>query len=241
MRKNVDTWERALSIAVGAGLLARGIGGRDERGLSAALGAAFVARGASGYCPVNAALGRGRARDDTREALGGERGVRVRESVTIARAPQDVYRFWRELTNLPSFMSAIDNVELLGAERSRWTTRRTAGVRWQWDAVIINDLEPELIAWQSLPGSDVASAGSVHFKPLSRGGTEVTVVMQYDAPGGKGAAALAALVGQNPVSSLREDLRRLKGILETGELPTSDRQPAGARSASFRLLQSVQS
>lgn len=241
MHKNLESWERALSIAIGAGLLARGIGGRGARGTSVALGAALVARGAAGYCPVNAAIGRGRAVDDTRKALGGDRGVRLSESVTIARSPQDVYGFWRELTNLPSFMSAIDNVELLGAERSRWTTRRTAGVRWQWEAEIINDLEPELIAWRSLPGADVASAGSVHFKPLSRGGTEVTVVMQYEPPGGKGAAALASLVGQNPASSLREDLRRLKGILEARELPTSDRQPSGVRSASFRMIHPVQS
>jgi uncharacterized membrane protein len=111
----------------------------------------------------------------------------------------------------------------------------------RWDAVVINKIQDELIAWKTLAGADVVSAGSVAFKPARRGGTEVTVTMQYDPPGGKAGAAIAWLVGRAPASEVREDLRRVKQHLEAGEIPTTDGQPNGARSRTFRFAEQVAS
>lgn len=225
--RNVDDWERALSIAVGTGLL---VLAARRRQMAATIGGfALIARGASGFCPVNAAVGRGRRRDDTRRALGGSRGVGVRESITIERSAPDVFDFWNDPSNLPRFMQNVERVALRADGRWHWIVRGPAGVPLEWDAEIINEIDSELIAWRSLPGADVASAGSVHFRPRTMTRTEVTVHLQYDPPGGKTGAVLAWLVGKSPAAQLRADLERLKQLLETGELPSTARPSSGDR------------
>jgi uncharacterized membrane protein len=179
--------------------------------------------------PVNAAVGRGRRRDDTRRALGGTRGVGVRESITIERPVQEVFDFWNDPQNLPLFMRNVERVEAREDGRSHWIVRGPAGVPFEWDAEVINEIDGELIAWRSLAGADVASAGSVRFRPRAMARTEVTVALQYDPPGGKAGAMLAWLAGRSPASELRSDLRRLKQLLETGEVATVAGQPTGER------------
>jgi uncharacterized membrane protein len=216
---NVNDLERTASVLAGAALLIGAMRGRTTTARTLA-GAGLVARGLTGYCPVNSVLGRGRTRDDTREALGGDRGVRIEESITIRRAPADLYRFWRQPSNLPQVFSHLCSVEATGPRTSHWVMEGPAGTRFEWDAEIINDVKPELIAWRSLPGSDIASAGSVSFKESVRNGreaTDVTVVMQYDAPGGTAARTVAWLAGMGPEKVVREELARFKESFEFGE------------------------
>jgi uncharacterized membrane protein len=89
-----------------------------------------------------------------------------------------------------------------------------AGMHVEWDAELITEIRPNLLAWKSLPGADVASAGSVVFRPVGPGETELRVRMQYAPPAGRAGAAVARLLGDAPESMLRIDLRRLKSILE---------------------------
>lgn len=99
-------------------------------------------------------------------------------------------------------------------------------MRLEWDAEIYNEKPNELIAWRSLDGN-FTNAGSVHFEPApGERGTVVKVVMNYNAPGGKVSALLAKLFGQEPSQVIEEDLRRLKQILETGDVPTIEGQPS---------------
>ena len=89
-----------------------------------------------------------------------------------------------------------------------------------WDAEIHNEIPDRLIAWRSLPGADVANAGSVHFTPVRGGGrTEVRVVLSYEPPGGRLGAAVAKLFGREPDQQVDEDLRRFKQVMESGEVP----------------------
>lgn len=151
----------------------------------------------------------------------------MREAITINRPIDEVYRFWRQLSNLPSFMSHLERVEELDRTRSRWTARGPAGVTVSWEAHIINEIPNELIGWQSVGNSDVATAGSVHFNPTPHGGTEVWTHLQYDPPGGRLGSWVAWLFGEEPSQQIREDLRRLKSYLETGEVARSQEQPFG--------------
>jgi uncharacterized membrane protein len=99
-------------------------------------------------------------------------------------------------------------------------------MRLEWDAEIYNEKPNELIAWRSLDGN-FTNAGSVHFEPApGERGTLVKVVMNYNAPGGKVSALLAKLFGQEPGQVIEEDLRRLKQILETGEVGRIEGQPS---------------
>lgn len=216
---NVNDFERTASVLAGTALLIGAVRG-GHRTAKTITGAGLVARGLTGYCPVNSMLGRERTRDDTRRALAGGRGVRIEESITIRRAARDLYAFWRQLKNLPQVFSHLCSVEATGPRTSHWVMEGPAGTRFEWDAEIINDIKPELIAWRSLPGSDIASAGSVSFKESVRNGrdaTDVTVVMQYDAPGGAAARTLAWLAGMGPEKVVREELLRFKESFEFGE------------------------
>jgi len=216
MKTNVSNWERWASIALGAALVGVAVKYPRYRSTTATAGAGFLSRGLTGWCPVNAAVGRDTShrRDDTRAALGGARGVRVAESITIRRRPEELYEFWRDLTHLPQFMPHVERVDVLDARRSHWVVPGPAGSHLEWDAEVINEIRPELIAWRSLPGADVASAGSVHFRPVADGVTRLDVVLQYDPPAGQVGATVARLLGDAPETTLRLDLRRLKKMLE---------------------------
>ncbi|MEO8095088.1 MAG: hypothetical protein ABI632_09150, partial [Pseudolysinimonas sp.] len=86
------------------------------------------------------------------------------------------------------------------------------------------DIENRLIAWRSLPGSEVSTAGSVSFSTVRSGrSTQVAVNLQYAPPGGRAGALLARLFGRAPDQTIREELRRMKQLLETGEIAQSGR------------------
>jgi len=188
-------------------------------------------RGATGYCPGYAVAGIDRsASDDTKVALAGEKGTGVEVAFTIAKAHDELYRFWRQLENLPRFMPHLVSVTDLGNNRSHWVAKGIRGRNVEWDAEIINDTPNELIGWRTLSGADVVSAGSVRFKPTGRDETQVHVHMQYDPPAGKLGAAIAWLFGGEPSQTIREDMRRFKALMETGEVPTTKGQPRGQQS-----------
>jgi uncharacterized membrane protein len=182
----------------------------------------------SGHCPVSARIGRNTASSNTRVALGGDRGVHVKESVTIDRPVAEIYGFWRNFENLPRFMEHLESVRTTGTDRSHWVAKAPAGMHVEWDAEIINETENKVIGWRSLPGSDVTSAGSVNFDDAGPDrGTRITVHLQYEPPAGRVGALLAKLFGEEPSQQIHEDLRRLKRLLEAGELPTTEGQPSG--------------
>jgi uncharacterized membrane protein len=231
MRRNVNDWERLASIAAGTALLWLGMRGRRINGLAASSGAGLLLRGLSGYCPVNALTYRGSDRSDTRVALGGDRGIHVYESLVIYRPRRELFRFWRDFSNLPRFMEHLDDVRVLSPTRSIWTARAPIGTRVRWEAEVINEIEGELIGWQSTDNADVATAGSVRFAPAPAGGTEIAVHLQYEPPAGKLGSMVASMFGEEPSQQIRADLRRLKEILETGEVAraangTSRRAPS---------------
>lgn len=164
--------------------------------------------------------------DDVSIAYGdGEKSVNV---VTINKSADELYRYWRDFTNLPRFMHHLEAVQDLGDGRSHWQATAPLGQRIEWDARIINDVENELIAWQSTEDAQIANAGSVRFTPAPfERGTEVRVTLSYAPPAGKAGVAIAKLLGEEPGQQVSDDLRRFKQLLEAGELPTNDRQPTG--------------
>jgi uncharacterized membrane protein len=230
MRANISDWERAGSIIAATALGALAASRREGRALAAASAGGLLLRGITGYCPLSAAMGRDTRQSDTRDALGGQRGVHVRESITIARPVAQVFAFWRDFSNLPRFMSHLQCVDVLDRTRSRWTATGPAGLSVSWDAHIINEIPNELIAWSSVGDADVVSAGSVHFKPLPSGATRIVVHLQYEPPAGKLGAWVASLFGEEPSQQISDDLEHLKASLETHWSP-SDRRDAVAMGA----------
>ena len=209
-------WERWLTMAAAGALVAYGLKRRSAAGTCLALAAVPLAyKGINGHWP---GVGNGRA-DDTRTALSGRRGVNVREVVSLERPLDEVYEFWRRFENLPRFMRHLETVTQYGDGRSHWVACGPSGSRFEWDAEIINEVQNKVIGWRSLPNAEVISAGSVNFRSARDGrATEVAVSLQYAPPGGKVGAFAANLFGKEPSQTIREDLRRFKQVLETGEI-----------------------
>jgi uncharacterized membrane protein len=229
--RNLSEFERWASLAAGTGLAAYGFTRLKNRGwLYAALGGYLLRRGVTAHCDVYEALGVNTfgGVTDTRAALGGARGTHVLESVTINRPIEELYRFWRNLENLPRFMRHLESVERVTDTISRWKVQGPAGTAVEWEAEINNEVPNKVIGWRSLENADVVSAGSVNFDDAGRGrGTRVTVHLQYSPPGGKAGASIARIFGKDAETEIREDLRRFKQLVETGEVPTTEGQPRG--------------
>ena len=234
-RVNVGRVERWLSMVAGGALAAYGLKRRELPGGAAAIaGAALLYRGATGHCDVYHALGINHAGStgtrrpgtgivadrgsDTRAQLGGGRGIHVEESTTVNRPLGDLYRFWRNFENLPTFMEHLDSVSMREEGVSHWVAKGPAGVPVEWDARIINEVPDKVIGWQSLDGSTISTAGSVNFD-REPNGTRVTVHLQYHPPAGRLGAAVARIFGEEPNQTIREDLWRFKQLMETGRIP----------------------
>jgi uncharacterized membrane protein len=194
---------------------------RSSRGRSFAtklglvgLGVGVGATGLAWY----AARARGRA---------GARGkLRIAQAITVNRSAEQVYTFWRDLQNLPAVLSHLESVRSIGDRRYHCTARANGGSPLEWDAEISSDRPNERIEWRSLPSSRVKSVGSVRFElaPAARG-TEIHVELEYEGWGGGAIAIgreLAKLLSADPGHRIREDLRRFKQVLETGEVMRSD-------------------
>lgn len=147
----------------------------------------------------------------------------VKKAVTIRRPPEEVYAFWRRLENLPRFMHYIDDVQELDERRSRWRVRGPAGALLEWEAEVVDDRPGEHVSWRSVNGADVENAGSVYFVEAPGGrGTEVYLELHYAPPAGRLGVAFATLFRREPAQQALEDLRRLKQVLETGQVVHSD-------------------
>ena len=114
-------------------------------------------------------------------------------------------------------MQHLERVRMLDARRSRWIARGPLGESVEWTAELLEDHPNELIVWRSVDGAAVPNTGSVQFTPAN-GGTAVLVELRYQPPGGRLAALVAKLFGDEPESQVGSDLRRLKQVLELGEV-----------------------
>src|SRR5215210_3194793 len=222
--ENVGQTER-WACAIGGGALALyGVTRGSLGGIALALlGAALVQRGVSGHCNVYDAMNISTAgdvglRNSENVSVPAERGTKVEKSVRINRPAAELYRFWRNFENLPRFMSHLESVTERGGDRSHWVAKAPGGTSVEWDAEVYNEKEGELIAWRTLEGSQVASAGSVRFEETPGGGsTLVRVSLKYDPPGGKLGSLVARLFGENPEQQIDEDLGRFKQLMESGD------------------------
>lgn len=149
--------------------------------------------------------------------------IAVIETISVNRPIAEVFAFWRNFENLPQFMANLESVKVTGERQSHWRAKGPAGTSVEWDADIVDEQTDRLISWQSRSGADVANSGAVRFSvaPGNRG-TEIRVELRYRPPAGRLGAAVARLMGKEPGQEVKADLRRLKQVLEVGEVVKSD-------------------
>jgi uncharacterized membrane protein len=220
---NVGKAERIGSTILGGALIGYGVKRRSPGSIALALlGSGLVYRGATGHCEAYEKLGINTAGEDV------ARDVHVEKSITINSSPEELYSFWRNFENLPRFMEDLESVTRVNQTQSHWVATGPGGKQVEWDAEIYNEKENELIAWRSLPDADVTNAGSVHFERAPGGrGTYLKVVLNYNPPAGKAGALVAKLFGHEPGQLVERNLKRLKQLFETGEIPTIEGQTSG--------------
>lgn len=224
-RVNVGKTERMISGVAGVALSMMALRrGPRVRSLLLPMGLGLLGRAVTGRCAVNRALGRNTAdagRDTVSPVASVHRGagIKIEKTIAVTRPRDELYRFWRNFENLPRFMDHLESVTVLDENRSHWVVNGPMGTRVEWDAQIHNEIPGELIAWRTLPGSEVNHAGSVHFEPhLNHPGTTVRVILRYEPPAGKPGAFLASLFGEEPAQQIDDDLRRFKQVMEAGDV-----------------------
>jgi uncharacterized membrane protein len=225
---NVGTVERIASVAIGALL---GLGALRARRVRAArtgfglLAAAFAGRGITGRCPAYRAAGIDTSHGGLPALGSGRREVRIAQRMTLCSPREKLYERWRELENLPLILRHVELVEVRGDRTSHWVLGGTSGPKVEWDAEITEDRPGEIIAWRSLPGSDVEHEGSVRFSDAPPGrGSQIELTLCYRAGPEAPLSPLLRRLGEHEI---REDLRRFKQWIEAGEIPTTDGQPSG--------------
>ncbi|MCC5666824.1 SRPBCC family protein [Nostoc sp. CHAB 5784] len=213
--------ERWASLIGGGAMVLMGLRQGSLRGaLTALAGGGLVYQGATKQSTIQKA----------QEAIGLNQPIKVEKTVTINKSAEELYRFWHNFENLPTFMKHLKSVKVHNEKRSHWIANAPLGNSVEWDADILEDRENEFISWASVEGADVDNSGFVRFKkaPGDRG-TEVKVVLEYNPPGGALAATVAKLFGEEPEQQIGDELRRFKMLMEAGEIATTEGQPSGRK------------
>jgi len=222
-RVNVGEAERLASAAGGALLVSYGLSKFSLSGLLlAAAGGGLLYRGLSGYCPMNNAIGRNTAEGEDEKITG---PIEITKSMTINRPRAEVYKYWRQLENLPRFMSHLKEVKQYDPKHSHWVAQvadnKVAQILGtiEWDAEIIDEVENERLAWKSVEGASIDNAGSINFVDGPNGeGTEVLVTIQYRPPAGQLGELAMKLFNPTFKQMIKKDIAGFKQIMETGSL-----------------------
>lgn len=229
-RKSIWAWTRVLGDAMDLASLGVAIarrGGRRRRRLVGVTGAVV------GITVVDLLTAVQATRAKRSGAVRGLReggSMELTATTTIRKLPPKVYAFWRDLGNLPAFMAHLEEIRTTGDRTSHWSASAPFGTNVEWDAEIVDEAPGEKIAWRSTGNTDVPNTGTVRFVPAPDGvSTEVHVVLSYDIPGGAIGKAVARYFGEEPHQQLDDDLRRLKQVMETGQVVRSDGAPWGKR------------
>ncbi|WP_066375355.1 SRPBCC family protein [Anabaena sp. CA = ATCC 33047] len=213
--------ERWASLIRDGALVLTGLKQASLRGVLTALaGGGVVAQRTTKHSTI----------EQVQAAIGLNKPIKVEKTVTIDQPAEELYRYWHNFENLPTFMKHLKYVRVYNDRRSHWIANAPLGNSVEWDADILEDRENEFISWASVEGADVENSGFVRFKkaPGDRG-TEVKVVLEYNPPGGTLAAIFAKLFGEEPEQQIGDELRRFKMLMEAGEIATTQGQPSGRK------------
>lgn len=207
-----QNWSPAMRLISGVGGSLLTLYGLTRRGITKPIlstaGLVLTARGVTNL--------------DPRSMLGlglGENAIRVQKAININAPIDEVYQFWRNFENFPRFMDHVKEVRVQDG-LSIWKVAGPVGSAVEFESHITQDIPNELIAWQTVPDSQVQHAGFVRFDENRDGSTRVSVQMSYVPPAGALGHAVAQLFGVDPRQVMHEDLIRLKSLLEVGQVST---------------------
>lgn len=235
---NMHPLDRAASGAIGGALVLSGYRRGASAGLLLALaGIGMLYRGMTGNCPAYTALGfstTSAAHPDTPGAR--EDAPTVERWITVGAPREAVYALLQEPGTLRGMMGHFADVEVDG-DRMRWRIALPWGRSLEWHARMFAHLPGEQFSWMSEPGAAVRSEGAITLEDAPGGrGTVVTLQAAFTPPGGSLGGAAMKLLRVVPEAVAQRALQRLKSLVETGEIATSEHDPSGRRPAEQRRL-----
>jgi uncharacterized membrane protein len=141
----------------------------------------------------------------------------IEATVTIQRPVSEVFAFYRDFRNLPSFLGDVMEIEPTGPATSRWTIEGPFGIRGHWTTEVTEERTNELIRYETGTSSATKTHWEIYFSPGAEPGeTQVREVMK--APGGRLAMDVLALTGKFPAQEVSANLHRFKQLMETGRV-----------------------
>ena len=214
-----------LPIALGTAAIVAGLGNRKKGTMALAL-TAIRGRDCGGSNARWAARPREAGQQGARRRLRGE--PEVERSITIGKTADELYQRWLDPSTLPQIMAGFATVRASGDGRMHWKVEGPLGRAFEWDSETVDNRPGDGIGWRSLPGAAIPNEGSVRFRPAPADrGTVATLRFRFDPPGGALGDAAVKLLGTTPLDLAADGaLRRFKSLVETGEIPTTERQPA---------------
>src|SRR5258705_11289144 len=94
----------------------------------------------------------------------------IEAGVTIHRAVDTVFRFYRDFQNLPRFLGDVIAVEQTGPAASRWTVQGPLGIRAHWTIKVTEERPNELIRYETVAPPGLRTCWEIHFAPGSEAG-----------------------------------------------------------------------
>lgn len=205
---NVGRSERIVSAVSGSILLFNAL--RRGKPIQTLLAGYLVFRGATGHCSAYQAIGK--------KSIDKVQNINIKTNLSINRPVSEVYTFWRKLENLPLFMDHLESVREINEKTSEWKAKIPGGMGTiDWKSVIVEDEPNDRIGWRSLPGSEIETAGNVHFRDAGSFGTNVYAVISYKAPGGQVGETIGRLLNPAFENMVKSDLKNFKTYMETDE------------------------
>jgi uncharacterized membrane protein len=222
-----DRVRRGASGALGLALLVRGLRRRSPRGVAMAL--------AGGWLLSRTLPKRYRTRDEDESGVGGGDSTGVSRSVTIGKSADDLYEAWRDPTVFSAVMGHFAEVTPSTEDRFHWAVKAPFGQVATWETRVAEAEPGEVVRWETPADPMLSNAGEVRFRDATGDrGTEVTLTLAFDPPGGAlGDAALRRL-DLAPRELAGVALSRFKSLVESGSIPTLDGNPS-ARGRGDRL------
>ncbi|TDH27877.1 SRPBCC family protein [Segetibacter sp. 3557_3] len=211
---NIDSTERIVSSALGGLLLSLGLVRNTKAKVPSIIaGAILIARGLTGHSFLYKAMGKERVPKVAKN-------INIRTSIVVNKPRAEVYAFWRELENLPLFMSHLKSVDKIDEKYSVWKAKIPGQlITVDWTAEIVKEDPDNFIGWSSIPDSTIDNAGKVAFVDTNNGeGTELDVTITYRPPLGVIGAGVALLLNNVFEKMVQNDIHNFKVFMETGKL-----------------------
>jgi uncharacterized membrane protein len=225
---NVHPTERRISTLLGGILLLHSLNRRSFALGEKVLAAALLYRGIRGHSFLYQALGVSTIGGTGQQQIGtSDNTPEVERSITIEKPADKLYHFWRDPRHLSQILGENAEIRVGSGGLTHWIVQGPFNRRIEWDTQIVEDRPNEIIRWQSLEGAPLLNEGSVRFRRAPGDwGTEVTLHIRFDLPGGQAVNKTIKYLGFVPRMLVEKALRRFKSLAETGEFPTLAHNPS---------------